>query len=223
MAKRGVRISPRTAILDAAEDIMLEAGYSAVSSRRVAGRAGITSQLLHYYFRTMDDLFIAVFNRLEDKFDRHFVRAVASDHPIRQLWRLNMQAASTALILEFNALATHRKTIRALIARSARQDRTMHFAAVSRIAKRSKSRSMALPPMILTLLIASVARTLVTEKALGVSDGHAEMMAFVDRYLRRIEPLRTRKEATKRSARLPPRGGAPLRPGSRAPRALPGA
>ena len=55
--------SPRAAILDATESIMLEEGYAAVSSRKVASRAGLTSQLLHYYFRTMDDLFIAVFVR----------------------------------------------------------------------------------------------------------------------------------------------------------------
>ena len=115
--------NPRVAILDATESIMLEEGYAAVSSRKVANRAGLTSQLLHYYFRTMDDSFIAVFQRLEDKYDEHFARAVASDHPIRELWKLSMRPASTGAILEFNALATHRKTIRALIARSGGRDR----------------------------------------------------------------------------------------------------
>lgn len=180
---------PRTAILDATEHIMLEEGYAAVSSRRVASRAGLKSQLLHYYFRTMDDLFIAVFQRLEDEYDEHFARAVASDHPIRELWKLSMKPASTGLILEFKALATHRKTIRVLIARSARRDRSMHVAALSRIMERRGLGSEGLSPMILALLMASVARTLVTEAALGVSDGHAEMLAFIERHLRRIESL----------------------------------
>jgi AcrR family transcriptional regulator len=179
--------NPRAAILDATESIMLEEGYAAVSSRKVASRAGLTSQLLHYYFRTMDDLFIAVFQRLEDKYDEHFARAVASDDPIRELWKLSMKPASTGLILEFNALATHRKTIRALIARSGGRDRRMHVAAFSRILERRGNGSEDLPPVILALLMASVARTLVTEAALGVSDGHAEMLAFIERHLSRME------------------------------------
>jgi AcrR family transcriptional regulator len=181
--------SPRAAILDATESILLEEGYAAVSSRKVASKAGITSQLLHYYFRTMDDLFIAVFQRLEDKYDEHFARAVASEHPIRELWNLSMKPASTALILEFNALATHRKTIRALIARSGGRDRRMHVAAFSRIMEGRDQGSEDPPPVILALLMASVARMLVTETALGVSDGHADMLAFIERHLRRIESL----------------------------------
>src|SRR5262249_22294781 len=38
----------RNAILDATEAIMREEGYAAVSSRRVAEKAGLKSQLVHY-------------------------------------------------------------------------------------------------------------------------------------------------------------------------------
>ena len=57
------RRRPRGALLDAAEQLMLEEGYAAVTSRRVAAQAGLKPQLVHYYFRTMDDLFLAVFRR----------------------------------------------------------------------------------------------------------------------------------------------------------------
>lgn len=191
------KTSPRAAILDATEHIMLEEGYAAVSSRQVAGRAGITSQLLHYYFRTMDDLFIALFQRLEETYDEQFARAITSDHPIRELWELNMNPASTNLILEFKALATHRKTIRALIARSARRDRNMHVAALSRIMEKS-GRADDLSPMVLVMFMASLARTMVTEAALGVSDGHAEMLGFIERQLHRLE-------APRATATAPPR------------------
>ena len=53
----------RAQLLDAAEQLMLDEGYAAVTSRRVAARAGLKPQLVHYYFRTMDDLFIEVFRR----------------------------------------------------------------------------------------------------------------------------------------------------------------
>ena len=53
----------RAQLLDAAERLMLEDGYAAVTSRRVGQKAGISSQLVHYYFATMDDLFLEVFRR----------------------------------------------------------------------------------------------------------------------------------------------------------------
>ena len=65
--------------------------------------------------------------------------------------------------------------------------------------------------MILALLMASVARTLVTEAALGVSDGHAAMLAFVERQLRRMESLPPSETS---SDRLQP-GDEPTNPGKR--------
>jgi AcrR family transcriptional regulator len=184
--------STRGAILDATEQIMLEEGYAAVSSRKVALKAGLKSQLLHYHFGSMDDLFVAVFQRMEDRYDERFARAVASDHPIRELWKLNIDAASTSLILEFKALATHRKAVRQMISRSARRDRTMHAAALTRIMERGGGGSEGLPPIVLAVLISSLARTLVTEQALEVSEGHAETLAFIEQHLRRLEGPRGR-------------------------------
>ena len=60
---RGPDAKNRGVLLDAAEQLMLEDGYAAVTSRRVAERAGLKPQLVHYYFRTMDELFIEVFRR----------------------------------------------------------------------------------------------------------------------------------------------------------------
>ncbi len=53
----------RATLLDATEQLMLDSGYAAVSSRRVAAVAGVRPALVHYYFRTMDDLFLAAFQR----------------------------------------------------------------------------------------------------------------------------------------------------------------
>ena len=57
----------RIVLLDAAEQLLIEEGYAAVTSRRVADRAGLKPQLVHYYFRTMEDLFLAVFHRRAER------------------------------------------------------------------------------------------------------------------------------------------------------------
>ena len=53
----------RGLLLDAAEQLMIEEGYAAVTSRRLASKAGLKPQLVHYYFRTMEELFLEVFRR----------------------------------------------------------------------------------------------------------------------------------------------------------------
>src|SRR6516165_691975 len=107
----------RDAILDATESIMVEEGYAAVSSRRVAERAGLKSKLVHYYFRTMEDLFVAVYERSEKEFLRRHLEAAASSSPIRALWELSLQAKRTRLSQELLALGNHKKAIGKITAR----------------------------------------------------------------------------------------------------------
>ena len=67
----------RATLLDATEQLMLDSGYAAVSSRRVAAVAGVRPALVHYYFRTMDDLFLAAFQRRAEQAFAHQQRALA--------------------------------------------------------------------------------------------------------------------------------------------------
>jgi AcrR family transcriptional regulator len=49
----------RQAILDAARTTFAESGFDGSSIRRIAGRAGVDPALVHHYFGTKDDLFMA--------------------------------------------------------------------------------------------------------------------------------------------------------------------
>jgi AcrR family transcriptional regulator len=113
----------RVQLLDAAEQLLLDEGYAAVTSRRVGAKAGLKPQLVHYYFRTMDDLFLEVFRRRADGNLAHFERTVAADNSLRTLWRLNADPRGAAFMAEFVALANHRKSIRTEIARYAERSR----------------------------------------------------------------------------------------------------
>src|SRR5438445_9965974 len=95
----------RMVLIDAAEQLMLEEGYASVTSRKVAAKAGLKPQLVHYYFRTMDDLFLEVFRRRADKDLAGFERAIAKDGSLHNLWRLNSDQRGAALTMEFVALA----------------------------------------------------------------------------------------------------------------------
>src|SRR3954447_11200506 len=90
----------RGQLLDAAEQLLLEQGYAAVTSRRIAAKAGLKPQLVHYYFRTMDDLFLEVYRRRADEGLARFARTAASDAPLRALWDVSTDPLSAAFNIE---------------------------------------------------------------------------------------------------------------------------
>ena len=80
---------------------MLEEGYAAVDVAAGAARAGLKPQLVHYYFRTMDDLFLALFRRRAEQGLERQARALASSQPLWALWDLSRDPSGTALTMEF--------------------------------------------------------------------------------------------------------------------------
>src|SRR6201992_3322619 len=106
----------RALLLDAAEQMILEEGYAAVTSRRLANKAGLKPQLVHYYFRTMEELFVEVFRRRADQGLQVQAHALQAPQPLWALWRFGTDPDFTRISMEFMALANHRKEMRTEIA-----------------------------------------------------------------------------------------------------------
>ncbi len=119
---------------------MVEEGYAAVTSRRVAEKAGLKSQLVHYYFGTMDDLFVAVYERSEKEFLRRHLQAVSSDNPLRALWDLSVHPKRTRLAQEFIALSNRRESMRKITARVLEQTHSINAAFISRYLQEAERR-----------------------------------------------------------------------------------
>jgi AcrR family transcriptional regulator len=177
----------RAALLDAAQQLMLEEGYAAVTSRRVAAQAGLKPQLVHYYFRTMDDLFLALVRRGAEQNLQRQARALASSQPLRALWAFSTDPAETKLTMEFSALANHRKVIREQLAMYAAEFRRLQTEALASVLARYGIDTDALAPEAVAVLITSISQILVLEEALGLTAGHAEIRALVERSLARYE------------------------------------
>lgn len=178
--KRGV-------LLDAAEQLMLEEGYAAVTSRRVAEKAALKPQLVHYYFRTMDDLCLAAFRRRAEEGLAAQAQVLQARQPLWALWRFSTDPAATAITMEFIALANHRKALKAEIAYYAERFRDEQRNALSTVLDRYGIDHAEVPPLVWSVLMTSISRVLVIEQALGMSAGHAEIVEFVERYLHRLE------------------------------------
>ena len=177
----------RAHLLDAAERLIRDEGYAAVTSRRVAAKAGLKPQLVHYYFRTMDDLFVEVFRRRAERDLAGFERAIAADGSLRSLWRLNADPRGAAFTMEFVALANHRKAIRAEIARYAERFRAAQVSAVTAaLGERGISEDQ-LPPVVALLTMTGLSQVLALEDALGVTSGHDTTVEFIERTIEQLE------------------------------------
>ena len=177
----------RTALLDAAQALMLEEGYAAVTSRKVAARAGLKPQLVHYYFRTMDDLFLALVRRGGEQNLARQARALESSQPLRALWEFSSDPTGTALTMELAALANHRKVIRAELAAYGEQFRRLQGEALAGVLERYEVDAGEFPPEAMLVVMTAIARILGLEDALGMTAGHAETRALVERFLARYE------------------------------------
>ncbi len=177
----------RALLLDAAEKLLLDEGYAAVTSRRVAAKAGLKPQLVHYYFRTMDDLFLEVLRRRADRQIEGFERAIAADPSLRNLWRMNSDQRGAAFTIEFVALANHRKAIKKEMARYAERFRAAQLEAVATALSAGGVSKRQLPPIVALLLMTGLSQVLALEDALGITTGHDDTRKFVERTIGELE------------------------------------
>lgn len=69
-------------ILDAAQDVFTEKGMSGTRMQEIADRAGINKSLLHYYYRSKEKLFGAVFKTVLVRFLPKTLKILNSEMPL---------------------------------------------------------------------------------------------------------------------------------------------
>jgi AcrR family transcriptional regulator len=170
----------RAALVVAAQRLILEEGYAAVTSRRVASVAGLKPQLVHYYFRSMDDLLLEVLQySAEQAVTRITSLLETHQQPLRALWEFHSDPRSVSFTSEFHALAGRNAVVRAELARFGERFRTLQTEA---LAKHLDMRGVKarIPPVLVSVLLVSLANVLVRERELGMTIGHAEAAALVE-------------------------------------------
>lgn len=84
-------------------------------------------------------------------------------------------------------MATHRKVIRDEIAHYVQRSRSAQAETLDRLFNNKTLDPSVCPPSGVSMLIAGISRSLIMEEALGISSGHAEAIAFVEWWLRRLD------------------------------------
>ncbi len=145
------------------------------------------AQLVHYYFGSMDDLFLDMYRRrFQEGCER--LRSAMEVHPsLRTVWRFGVDRFGLAFSLEFVALANHRKAIRDEISWSAERFRDLQLDAIATILRDRGISPEVCPPVVVLLAMSGVSQTIAIEEALGITSGHEEMVQFVERWIDQAE------------------------------------
>lgn len=174
----------RAQLLDLTVQIMLEQGYAAVTSRGLALRLGVQPPLVHYYFPTLDDLFIAAFKRGAERNLERLREALSGENPLQGLWNYANERTGIALTFEFLALSNHRKALKTEMAKSFEQFRDLELAALTEAMTAAGVDLDEYPPDgVLPMLIGLPASVVQQEQLLGVHAGHANALRLIERYL----------------------------------------
>ena len=183
----------RTALLDATERLMVAEGYAAVTTRRVSTEAGVNNGLIHYYFGTMDDLFVQVFRRRSERSLDRLRCALDDPQPLWALWEVTHETGNNAITMEFIALANHRKIIREEIASYSRAHRRLQVERLSSVLDGYGIDSERWPATAVILLMAGIARFLLIEESFDVDIGHIAAVSVVEREIAALEGPRDKR------------------------------
>ena len=176
------------AMLEAAEATLLEEGYGALTSRRIAERIGVKQRLVYYYFQTMDELIVETFRQMAIRELERMRNTLLTQMPLRELWDVCIHTTDSRVTSEFMALAYRSQGLRQEVIAFIEESRAIQVEAISRSLAHSNT-SPPIDPDGLALLATGVSLAMTRESAIGVSSGHDAILNMIGNFLDKVEPL----------------------------------
>ena len=184
--KTAARSSAEEALLDAAERLLVDAGYGAITTRRLAEEAGVNHGLVHYYFGSNENLLVRALERFTERLIARQRDLYAADMPFIEKWRMAMSylvsedLAYEKVWLELQALAWNHPDLRLRLARVNAEWRAVLTEA---FADPHRELGIELPLEALVSLVMTFNIGMIVERLGGVDTGHAELLDWIDQWL----------------------------------------
>jgi AcrR family transcriptional regulator len=174
--------------LDAAERLLVDVGYAAITTRKLANEAGANVGLVHYYFGSMEEVFMQVLERFTNRLIARQRAMYSAPGPYIEKWRAAMRYLDDdrpyqKIWWELQAMAWNHAEIRARVAAVHRAWRDAMRDAVGQALVRYKLDDGDLSTEAWITLIVTVNEGIILERLSGVSRGHKELLAGIDRWL----------------------------------------
>jgi TetR/AcrR family transcriptional regulator len=174
--------------LDAAERLLVDIGYAAITTRKLADEAGANLGLVHYYFGSMEELFLRVLERFTAQLIARQRAMYAAPGPYIEKWReamryLDEDRPYQKIWWELQAMAWNRPEFQPRVARVHRAWREAMRGAVTEALKRYKLDDGELSTEAWVTLIVTVNEGIILERLSGIDRGHRELLTDIDRWL----------------------------------------
>lgn len=171
----------RSQLIEAGIELLQREGAANFSARRVAEMAGLKPQLVHYYFRTMEDLAVAICEEAGARSLQRAIDAIAGDKPLSGLWRVTVAERSAPLTTEVKSIAQKSPAVRAVTVRMLEAYRnTVSSLLDGKVEHRNDGVGSS---MTIVMICDALSHMLTTERALGTQVGHAELIAGIEKWL----------------------------------------
>lgn len=166
----------------------MDVGYAAITTRKLADEAGVNLGLVHYYFGSMEELFLQVLERFTDQLIARQRAMYASPAPYIEKWReamryLDQDRPYQKIWSELQAIAWNRPEFQARVARVHDAWREAMRPAVAEAVERYRLGDSGFSTEAWVTLIVTVNEGIILERLSGVDRGHSELLAAVDRWL----------------------------------------
>jgi AcrR family transcriptional regulator len=199
MAVSQTRVEACDAFMDAAERLLTEMSWSEVTVRRLAAEAGLNHGLVHYYFGSMEELFVQVLERFTARLIERQRSMYAGDEPFIEKWRsavrfLDEDHASGyhKIWYELQSMAWNRPGLRERVASVTDAWRGVLTEAFSGAMKEYGVDRRRFPVEAVVALVITFNEGIMLERLSGISGGHDELLAAIDRWLQTLERQRRR-------------------------------
>jgi AcrR family transcriptional regulator len=180
------RSAAEEALLDAAERLLVEVGHAGITTRRVAEEAGVNHGLVHYYFGSIENLFVRVLERFTAELTARQRAMYASDIPFIDKWRQAMRylvaddVAYEKIWFELQALAWNRPELRERLASVNLEWRAVLTEAFAEPRDRY---GIEMPLDALVSLVMTFNEGVIVERLSGITTGHEELLAWIEGWL----------------------------------------
>ena len=180
------RSTAEEALLDAAERVLVDAGYAGITTRRLAEEAGVNHGLVHYYFGSVENLLVRVLERFTERQIARQREMYAAELPFLEKWRtamrylMNEDRAYEKVWLELQALAWNNPELQSRLADVNAEWRSVLCDAFE---EPHRELGIALPLDALVSLVMTFNLGVIVERLGGVETGHRELLDWIDAWL----------------------------------------
>ena len=185
------------AFLDAAERLLVDVGHARVTTRRLAAEAGANQGLVHYYFGSMDELFVQVLERFTERLVARQREMYGAEVPFLEKWRTawrfqeeDLRAGYSKIWMELQALSWSKPVLRPRIARVNREWRAALSDAFTGAATEYGLDERAFPVEALVAMTMTFAQGFALERLEGIDEGHGELLDWIEGWLESLDERR---------------------------------